>query len=75
MTLEELAQSKREYFVPREIAPILGCAPIYITLRVKEDKELGINSFPFPTMRIGRVTKIPKRPFLKAMGYEEPEGE
>lgn len=75
MTLEQLAQIPREYLIPSEVAPVLGVDPYSITVMVREDKRTGQNSFPFPTMRIGTRTKIPKRPFLAAMGYEREEGE
>ena len=73
MTLEEIAGIDREVLFPAEVALILQSDPKKIRLQVKEDKEKGINSFPFPTIRIQTRTQIPKRPFLKAMGYEEPK--
>ena len=70
-TLEQLAAIQREYLIPTDVAPILGVDAYSISVMVREDKRTGRSSFPFPTMRIGTRTKIPKRPFLVAMGYRE----
>lgn len=70
-TLEQLAAIQREYLIPTEVAPLLGVDAYSISVMVREDKRTGRSSFPFPTMRIGTRTKIPKRPFLAAMGYRE----
>lgn len=69
-TLEQLAAIPREYLIPTDVAPVLGVDAYSISVMVREDKRTGRSSFPFPTMRIGTRTKIPKRPFLDAMGYE-----
>lgn len=70
-TLEQLAAIPREYLIPTDVAPLLGVDAYSISVMVREDKRTGRSSFPFPTMRIGTRTKIPKRPFLDAMGYRE----
>lgn len=70
MTLSQLAEIPREYLIPTEVAPLLGVDAYSISIMVREDKRTGRSSFPFPTIRIGTRTKIPKRPFLAAMGYE-----
>jgi hypothetical protein len=67
MTLKEIEALDRDFLIPSEIAPILGTTGYAITIQVREDKENGINSFPFPTIKIGNRTKIPRLPFLKAM--------
>lgn len=69
-TLEQLASIPREYLIPTDVAPVLGVDAYSISVMVREDKRTGRSSFPFPTIRIGTRTKIPKRPFLAAMGYE-----
>lgn len=71
MTLEQLAAIPREYLIPSEVAQVLGVNANSISVMVREDKRTGRSSFPFPTIRIGTRTKIPKRPFLAAMGYRE----
>lgn len=71
MTLDEIRQLDRAFLLPSDIAPILGTTSYAITVQVKEDKQNGINSFPFPTIRIGNRTKIPRAPFLAAMGYDD----
>ena len=68
MTLTEIKTLDRDFLIPSDIAPILGTTGYAITTQVREDKENGINSFPFPTIRIGNRVKIPRLPFLKAMG-------
>lgn len=70
-TLEQLAAIPREYLIPTDVAPVLGVDAYSISVMVREDKRTGKSSFPFPTIRIGTRTKIPKRPFLAAMGYRE----
>lgn len=70
MTLKEIEALDRDFLIPSEIAPILGTTGYAITIQVREDKENGINSFPFPTIKIGNRTKIPRAPFLAAMGYD-----
>lgn len=67
MTLQDIERLDRAYLTPAQIAPILGTSGYAITVQVREDKENGLNSFPFPTIRIGTRTKIPRIPFLKAM--------
>ena len=68
MTIQEIKASDKECLIPSDIAEILGCDKYRINLQVKQDKELGINSFPFPTILIGSRVRIPRIAFLKAMG-------
>lgn len=67
MTIAEVEACKKEFLIPAEIAPLLGCDPYSINVQVKADKESGRNSFPFPTILIGTRVKIPRRAFLMAM--------
>ena len=73
MTLEQISKLDRDYLIPSDIAPILGVAQYSICVQVREDKKNGTSSFPFPTIRIGSRGKIPKLPFLEAMGYKQKE--
>lgn len=68
MTIQEIKASEKDCLIPADIAEVLGCDKYRINLQVKQDKELGINSFPFPTILIGSRVKIPRIAFLKAMG-------
>ncbi len=68
MTMAEIKAESKDYLVPTDICGVLGCSAYNINLQVKHDKELGINSFPFPTILIGSRVKIPRIAFLKAMG-------
>ena len=70
MTLTEIVTSTKETLTPADVAEVLGCDPYNISVQVREDKQNGVNSFPFPTIRIGTRTKIPRRAFLKAMGVD-----
>lgn len=67
MTIDEIRASNKEVLTPADVAPILGCKPYSISVQVRQDKERGVNSFPFPTIRIGTRTKIPRKAFIKAM--------
>lgn len=69
MTLDDLEKLDRECLIPKEIAPIIGVNPYTINLQVKQDKQRGVNSFPFPTILIGTRVKIPRRAFLEAMKH------
>ena len=71
MTLEQLEAMDKEMLVPKDIAPILGCAPYAINVATQNGK----NPFPFPIIRMGTRVRIPKRPFIKAMRGETNENE
>lgn len=71
MTMQEIRTSSKDCLIPSDIAEVLGCDKYRINLQVKQDKELGTNSFPFPTILIGSRVKIPRIPFLKAMGEND----
>lgn len=67
MTLDDLEALPKEMLTPKDIAPILGCAPFTINVAT----ENGENPFPFPIIRMGRRVRIPKMPFIKAMRGEQ----
>ncbi len=60
MTLDEIRSLDRDFLIPSEVASVLGTTGYAITVQVREDKQNGINSFPFPTIRIGNRVKIPR---------------
>ena len=68
MTLHEIAKIERDFLTPKEVAQILKCNPYAINLAVKQGKAAKL--FPFPIVLIGNRAKIPKIPFLRAMGWE-----
>jgi hypothetical protein len=70
MTFEEVKKSDKEMLIPADICDILGCDKYNINVQVKEDKQNGTNSFPFPTILLGSRVKIPRRAFIKAMEGE-----
>lgn len=67
MTMQEIRSSNKDCLIPSDIAEVLGCSSYNINIQVKQDKENGVNSFPFPTILIGTRVKIPRMPFLRAM--------
>lgn len=69
MSLDDLERVEREFLIPSEIAPILGCSAFNINLQAKYDREHGVNSFPFPVIMIGSRVKIPRRAFVEVMKH------
>ena len=69
MTLEDLERTDKECLTPVDIAPILRVSAYNINLQVRQDKQNGINSFPFPTILIGTRVKIPRRAFIEALRH------
>lgn len=63
MTLEEMRSSDKIMLTPAEVGPLLGMHPQVINLKAKE------NSLPFPFIRSGNRTKIPRLPLLHWLGY------
>lgn len=59
--LEKLRTLDKAMLTPAEVAGVLGCDPQYIRLQAQVDPT----KLPFPTMRIGSRTKIPRLPFLQ----------
>ena len=65
--LTRIASSDVEMLTPADVAPVLGCHPYAINVAAKEDPaRLG-----FPVCLIGNRVKIPRRAFLRWVGYEE----
>lgn len=65
--LAGLAASDVEMLTPSDVAPVLGCHPYAINVMAKEDPaRLG-----FPVCMVGNRVKIPRRAFLRWLGYEE----
>ena len=67
MTLEDLEAMPKDMLTPKDVAPILGCAPYTINVHTMN----GNNPFPFPIIRMGSRVRIPKLPFIKAMRGEK----
>lgn len=68
MTLEEIKRSDKPMLYPKDIAQVLNCDPNYIRIAARECPEV----LGFPVIRFGNRTKIPRKPFLKFIGEEEP---
>lgn len=65
-TMQDLIDSKKDFFVADDVAGVLGCDPHTLRLTARQRPEL----LNFPTVIMGCRVKIPKRPFLRAMGVE-----
>ena len=66
MTIQQIRASGKEMLSPADIAPVLGCNPYSINVMAKADPaRLG-----FPVCVIGNRVKIPRRAFLRWIGYE-----
>ena len=63
MTLDKIRSLDREYLVPSEIAPILGCDPQDIRVAARQRPE-GLG---FPVCIIGSRVKVPRRAFIAWM--------
>ena len=70
MTLDEIRAHTREYLIPREVAPLLGCDPYAINVAAKQCPErLGFN-----VCVVGTRVKIPRLAFIRWMeGQDAPE--
>ena len=66
--LEELAKLDSVCITPEQAAPAIGCNSQWIRKMAEDEKKR--NAIGFPVIRIGCRTKIPRIPFLKALGWE-----
>lgn len=65
-TLQDLIDSNKDFFTPKEVAGVLGVMPYTINIMVRDcPEQLG-----FPAFKIGTRVKIPKVPFLRKMGVD-----
>ena len=64
--LERIAALPKEMLSPKDVCKYLGCCAYSINVAT----ENGKNPFPFPVIRMNRIVRIPKEPFLKAMRGE-----
>ena len=62
MTLEEMKRSDKVMLVPKDVAEVLQCDPYSVSLMARDGK------LPFPYLRSGNRTKIPRKAFLAWMG-------
>lgn len=66
MTLNEIASIDRDFITPAEAAGPLKCDPHYIRVAARECPDL----LGFPVIVIRSRIKIPRIPYLRAMGME-----
>jgi hypothetical protein len=69
-SLEEAAKLTEEFLIPAQVAALLGCDQYQINLAARS--EQGRRNLGFPVIKIGNRVKIPRRPFLKYMGWDGP---
>lgn len=64
MTLDEIRRSDKVLLTPADVAEVLGADPQTIrTAALDNPQTLG-----FPVSRIGKLTRIPRKPFLAFLG-------
>ena len=61
MTIDEIERSDKPMLRPQDVAPVIGCHPQAINEMAKR------NRLPFPFIRSGNRTKIPREGFLRWM--------
>lgn len=62
MTIAEAKVSEKTLLTPKEAGSLLGMHPQTLNLKAKND------GLPFPFIRSGNRTKIPRVPLLKWLG-------
>lgn len=68
MTLAAMASMEESFLTPDQVAGVIDCEPHNI--RVQAATPEGREALGFRVIRIGRLTKIPRIPFLRFMGWE-----
>lgn len=64
ITADDLRKIDRPYITPVEAAAYLGGDPCFIRAAAREKPEL----LGYPVSVVGKITKIPKEPFLRYWG-------
>ena len=64
MTIDEAIRSEKLLLSAQEAGPLLGMHPQTLNLKAKND------DLPFPYIRSGNRTKIPRLPLLRWLGVE-----
>lgn len=62
------ASQDKMYLTPEEAADVIGCEPHRI--RVQAATPEGREAMGFPVIRLGQITRIPRIPFLRKLGWE-----
>lgn len=68
MTLADIAQMESNFLTPENVSKVIECEANNI--RIQAASQEGRIALGFPIIRIGKVTKIPRIPFLRFMGWE-----
>ncbi len=61
MTWEQILKSDKTMLRPQDIAPVMGCHPQVINILARQER------LPFPYLRSGNRTKIPREGFIAWM--------
>lgn len=65
MTIQEIAESKKTFLYPADVAEVLGCKPYSINCQAKADPDrLG-----FAVCIMGDTVRIPRMAFLHWLHY------
>lgn len=65
MTFKEIEQSDKDFLIPADIAPVLGCKAFSINVQAKDD----ITKLGFPAAKIGTRVLIPRLAFIRWVRY------
>ena len=69
VTFDEIVASNKEYLIPADIAGLLRCHAYAISVKAKE------GTLPFPFIRTGNRTKIPRLGFINWWTHRDRGGE
>ncbi|MDD3231266.1 MAG: hypothetical protein PHE09_18940 [Oscillospiraceae bacterium] len=70
MNKAQIINSDKDLLIPTDISDVLHCDPELIRISARD------NALPFPFIRLGSRTKIPRVPFIQFMGWKSlKEGE
>lgn len=64
MTLSEIRSSDKLFLTPADIADVLGSNPQTVRVAARDNPEM----LGFPVTRVGKMTRIPRIPFLRFIG-------
>lgn len=65
MTFEEIKRSDKDFLIPADVAPVLGCKPYSVNVQAKAD----ISKLGFPVTMMGTRVLIPRLGFIRWVQY------
>ena len=63
LNLDKIKAMEKDFLVPTEVAPLLGCGSYNINIQAKNNPA----SLGFPVIMIGKRVKIPRLAFIAFM--------